>query len=194
MIVRGESDDVNKLEYDVDSKDNCIIIHEWTLNSFQATYPMFMQNGYFSTEDTILVNGRGALPHRPDLEVPLAIFTVQRGLRYRFRLINVGLQYCPIVFSIDSHNLTVIASDGSPIQPIQVESIVSASGETYDFVVNANQLERDYWIKLRGESECFDNKLAQRAILRYQRDDFNINRLTSNMTFTFDESIRHGLV
>ena len=193
MIVR-ESDDKNKGLYDLDLKEHYLIIHEWTLNSFQATYPMFMHNGYYSTEDVMLINGRGALPNHPELDVPLAVFTVQRGLRYRFRLINAGFQYCPIVFSIDGHNLTVIASDGSPIRPIQVESIVSISGERFDFVLDASQIKRDYWIKLRGESECFDNKLAQRAILRYQRDDFSINRLSSNMNFTFNDSIRHGLV
>lgn len=98
--------------------------------------------------------------------------------------------------SIDNHNLTIIANDGTPLEPFDVESITVLGGDSYDFVLNANSPlgERDYWIRIRSEGECADLKIAQRAILRYQRPDVLQGELTSDMPFTYDDSLRHGLV
>lgn len=173
-----------------------LLFQTWNFeeNSFQADYPLFVHNAAYGPEHTILVNGRGAFPLSPTTRVPLATFTVQRGFRYRFRLINVGVMFCMISMSVDGHHLTVIANDGTPLEPVRVESIVSLAGDSYDFVIEANQTDRDYWIRLRGEGECGDLRLAQRAILRYQRPNVSQSELTSDMPFTFDDSIRHGLV
>jgi hypothetical protein len=46
---------------------------------------------------------------------------------------------CPAVLEIENHTLLVIASDSYDFQPVMVDSLVSTSGERYDFVVNANQ-------------------------------------------------------
>lgn len=155
-----------------------------------------MQNAAYGTEHVLLINGRGALPVTSSSpKVPLATFTVEKGSRYRFRLVNVGIMSCMLSLSIDGHNLTVIANDGSSIEPVQVESIVTLGGDTYDFVLDANQpADRDYWIRVRAEGECGDLKLAQRGVLRYQRSNLTLNELTSDMPFTYDDSIRHGLV
>ncbi len=47
------------------------------------------------------------------------ILTVEPGKKYRFRLISNTVN-CPQIFSIDDHKFTVIASDGWPIEPIEV--------------------------------------------------------------------------
>ena len=49
--------------------------------------------------------------------------------RYRFRIISPGFTLCPISVSIDNHRLTMIASDGSPFRPVEVESFVLHPGE-----------------------------------------------------------------
>ena len=99
--------------------------------------------------------------------------------------------------SIENHNLTVISTDGNPLEPVEVESFLAFTGERYDFVVNANANQlRDYWIKIRGEGDCFWNELSQRAILRYEREltanDPTI--LQSNITWIYNDSNRAGLV
>lgn len=45
---------------------------------------------------------------------------------------------CPAVLEIENHSLLIIASDSYDLQPVTVDSLVSTSGERYDFVVNAN--------------------------------------------------------
>ena len=147
----------------------------------------------FNTEHIILINGKGALPESPQLNVPLETYKVKKGSRYRFRLINAAINYCTMSVSIEGHNLTLIASDGQPIVAVKVDSLVSLSGERYDFVVEASQEPKDYWIKIRGEGVCSWLNLTQRAILRYERDDLS-DQLTSNKPFTYQDSFRDGLV
>jgi len=76
----------------------------------------------------------------------LNYFRVTQGQRYRFRLIGAQGVY-PFRFSIQSHTMTVIATDGSPIVPIEnVTYVIVNSGERYDVVVHANNEPDNYWI------------------------------------------------
>jgi FtsP/CotA-like multicopper oxidase with cupredoxin domain len=70
---------------------------------------------------------------------PLEVFRVQRGQRYRFRFVNSMSHVCPVSLEIENHSLLVIASDSFDVQPVTVDSLVSTSGERYDFVIAANQ-------------------------------------------------------
>ena len=45
-----------------------------------------------------------------------------QGKKYGFRLIGQTMN-CPIVFSIDNHNLLMIASDGRPFEPYEVSDV-----------------------------------------------------------------------
>ena len=97
-----------------------------------------------------LINGRGrhALPNT---EVSysgtrLSLFNVDRGNLYRFRLIGAQSLYA-YMFSIDGHNLTVIATDGVFIEPVTVDFIIIHSGERYDFLLNTSAPEENYWIR-----------------------------------------------
>uniref|UniRef100_A0A182Q0P9 Uncharacterized protein n=1 Tax=Anopheles farauti TaxID=69004 RepID=A0A182Q0P9_9DIPT len=103
--------------------------------------------------------------------IPLAVFRVDRGRRYRFRLINAEFLNCPVELSIENHNLTVIASDGFGIQPLEdLGSFVSYAGERFDFVVKANQPVGNYLIRFRGLMDCDERFTSayQFAVLRYR--------------------------
>ena len=58
----------------------------------------------------------------------LEVITVEPNTRHRFRLINSFCSVCPGQITIEGHNLTVIETDGQPIKPINVTSIVSSAG------------------------------------------------------------------
>ena len=99
-----------------------------------------------------LINGRGrhALP---DTEVNrrqtrLSTFNVEPGNLYRFRLIGAQSLYA-YMFSIDGHQLTVIATDGVFIEPVMVDFIIIHSGERYDFLLNTSAPEENYWIRAK---------------------------------------------
>ncbi|XP_310270.3 uncharacterized protein LOC1271472 [Anopheles gambiae] len=103
--------------------------------------------------------------------IPLKVFHVDKGRRYRFRLINAEFLNCPVELSIENHNLTVIASDGFGIQPLEdLGSFVSYAGERFDFIVKANQPVANYLIRFRGLMDCDERFTSayQFAVLRYR--------------------------
>ena len=48
--------------------------------------------------------------------LPKTRFSVMLGSRYRFRIINAVSVDCPLQLQIESHNMTIIASDGAPVK------------------------------------------------------------------------------
>lgn len=67
-------------------------------------------------------------PSHATSNIPFEVITVGANQRYRFRLINSFCTVCPAQLTIEGHRLTVIASDGQPMQPVVVDSIVSLAG------------------------------------------------------------------
>jgi L-ascorbate oxidase len=119
-VIR-DSFDVNMKEYDFDLPEHVIVVNDWMHTSIISKYTAFLHslNGNEAI-DGILINGRGVDAQldpdtkKPllDYETPRSTFKVSHGKRYRFRMINTGVQYCPLHVSIDNHNLTLIATDG----------------------------------------------------------------------------------
>ena len=101
-------------------------------------------------------------------QTPREIFRVKQGKRYRFRVIG-SINICHVVVSVQDHPLTVIGTDGSPIEPVEVSRIGVASGERYDFVLTANQEIGNYWFRIYTDDHgCPFAVKEQLAILRYE--------------------------
>ncbi len=112
-----------------------------------------------------LINGRGRKEN--NTLTPLSTFSVVRGRMYRFRIIG-AISIFPFKFSIDGHKLIVISSDGDVFQPKEVDYIVIHSGETYDFILNANQNAMNYWIRADTlEDTAAEDEHSARGILTY---------------------------
>ena len=102
------------------------------------------------------INGRGKHPDHtlyPYIRSRLSVFSVDPGQVYRFRLI--GSQGFAIYrFSIDEHQLQVMATDGYLTRPVTTEYIMIHSGERYDFLIktkNSSELSQlnktNFWIR-----------------------------------------------
>lgn len=87
------------------------------------------------------------------------IVYVRSGLRYRFRVIGAAGNSCAFVVSIDDHQLKVIAMDGAPVAPFDVDRITVFSGERFDFVIAADQPPTNYWIRVAGELSCVQDQV-----------------------------------
>lgn len=117
--------------YDIDTKDFVIILSEMEIRTKFADLKKNYQ---------ILING--------ERDPENLIFSVKKGMRYRFRLaFGAGLKACPIEVSIDHHNLKIIALDGHPINPYDVSSFIFSKGERLDFVLKANQPNGKYMFR-----------------------------------------------
>ena len=70
--------------------------------------------------------------------------TVTKGKNYRLRLINTSTND-NFKVSLDGHNMTVIASDFTPVRPFTTDWLFLGIGERYDVIINANQAVGSYW-------------------------------------------------
>ena len=106
-----------------------------------------------------LINGRGRHSSVPLNQSILSIFEVDEGKNYRFRLIGAQSLYA-YNFSIDAHRLTVIATDGYFVKPVETDFVIVHTGERYDVIVSANQTDQtDYWIRAHTLEVGFDRDL-----------------------------------
>jgi len=107
-----------------------------------------------------LINGKGKHPQiskYPYIKSRLNVFTIEPGEVYRFRLI--GASDYLLRFSIDEHQLEVIATDGNLIQPVITDYIIFHSGERYDFLLHiclkSLPHNKQPETSLKGYSSCF---------------------------------------
>jgi len=61
---------------------------------------------------------------------------VESGKRFRLRLVGGMCSVCGVQFSIEGHDLTLIATDGTPVNPVTVRSVVIYSGTIYDILIH----------------------------------------------------------
>ena len=115
-IVIRDSNDINAKKYDFDLPEHVIVVNDWIHIPINSKYMSFLHSYGDEAISGVLINGKGVdSQYEGSLlgrETPRSQFKVSFGYRYRFRMINAGVQYCPLHVSIDNHNLTLIATDG----------------------------------------------------------------------------------
>ncbi|KAG2501799.1 hypothetical protein HYH03_000299 [Edaphochlamys debaryana] len=79
-----------------------------------------------------------------------SVFNVEEGKTYRLRLINGGiLVYMTVCF--EGHNVTAIAADGMPVQPVEGSCVDVNNGQRVDVLLTANQPAANYWITVASQ-------------------------------------------
>lgn len=140
-FILDDPDDPHRSLYDVDDESTIITLADWIhTSSIAALPPLQIPPAQVAT----LINGKGRYQNGP--AIPLSVITVQRGKRYRFRLIAMTCD-SDFTFSIDNHTMTVIEADGEYILPHTVDSIRIYPGQRYSVIVHANQQVNNYWIR-----------------------------------------------
>ena len=84
-----------------------------------------------------LINERGKHPNHtlyPYIQSRLSVFSVDPGEVYCFCLIG-SQGFARYQFSIDEHQIQVMATDGYLTRPVTTEYIMIHSGECYDFLI-----------------------------------------------------------
>ncbi|XP_045445403.1 laccase-1 [Melitaea cinxia] len=193
VVRQPPSKDPNSHLYDYDLTTHVMLISDWLHEDAAERFPGRLAVNTGQDPENVLINGKGQFrdPNTGFMtNTPLEVFTITPGRRYRFRMINAFASVCPAQVTIAGHNLTVIATDGEPVQPVQVNTIISFSGERYDFVIEANNIPGAYWIQVRGLGECGIKRTQQLGILRYARGPYQ----PSSAPPTYDVGIPQGVV
>lgn len=142
--------------------------------------------------DSILVNGHGHFncsAAAPGNHCAGSYWetTFTPGKKHRLQLVNTGFNY-PIIFSIDAHNLTIIANDLVAIEPVIVPSLTISPGQRYTIVVEgkpkANH-DASYWIRTGTECGGWNAAVTDNrtAIVHYDGAEQRLPTLDRPMPF-----------
>ncbi|KAJ7923516.1 laccase 2 precursor [Mycena leptocephala] len=114
--------------YDMDNDDTVITLSDW--------YHYLAKDApAIPAPASTLINGLGRYTGGP--AVPLAVISVVKGLRYRFRLVATSC-LSNYVFSIDGHDMKVIEVDGVAHKPLVVDSLQIFEVDNYWVRANPN--------------------------------------------------------
>lgn len=132
VVRQPPSRDPNSHLYDFDLTTHVILLADWLHEDAAERYPGRLAVNTGQDPESVLINGKGQFrdPNTGFMtNTPLEIFTMTPGRRYRFRMINAFSTVCPAQLTIEGHTLTVIATDGEPVHPVNVNTIISFSGK-----------------------------------------------------------------
>ncbi len=134
LVVHQYADqNPHKNLYDYDLQEHVVTVLDWINSTSIEKFAGHHHNDGDNKPRSILINGKGVLvdvynERNEAFRTPRAVFAVEKSKRYRFRLINAGILYCPIEFSVDKHNVTIIATDGNDVEPYEVQSLIIMAG------------------------------------------------------------------
>jgi len=163
VFVVRDSDDVA-----CDLTEHVVHLQEWYKTPARERYE---SGGYVESPAALLVNGQG----RVDLEntsQPWPVFKISPACaEQRFRVVGALTSHCPVVISVEGHQLVVVASDGQQVEPEVVTSLTIANGERFDFLISTEGKEaKSYQMTFAGSEgswpEC--SGLASLAFLQYE--------------------------
>ncbi|KAJ4797035.1 Laccase [Rhynchospora pubera] len=120
-------------------KDFILILGEWWNKNITDVYQTAVQNGGdIEPSDTNTINGQPGdfAPCSPNDTLTVQ---VEQGKRYLLRVINSAMSN-EFFFGISGHNVTVVGTDASYTKPYVNEYIMITPGQTFDLLLEANQL------------------------------------------------------
>ena len=145
LIVEAKTED-----YDYD-REQVLMVGDWFFEKSDDIFKNIKNGVYMKVEkpgngpakpdygdvpfESFVFNGKGRSPD--GLLGELNTFVVEKGETIRFRIINSSSTYA-LKLQIDGHPMTVIESDGHPVQPTTVDGITIDIGERFDVLVKAN--------------------------------------------------------
>ncbi|KAL1626177.1 hypothetical protein SLS54_003011 [Diplodia seriata] len=151
VVVHGPS----ALDYDIDLGP--VLLSEWyhkdyleLIDGVVGTDPSLwhpladnnMINGKMDYDCSLSTDGTPCVAN-----AGLAKFNFTKGATHRLRLINAGAASVQH-FTIDGHEMTVIANDFVPIEPYQTNVVTLGAGQRSDVLVTAlNSSNGAYWMR-----------------------------------------------
>lgn len=175
--------------YGADYDDELVImLSDWSHLSGQTNANWFLSPASGGNEPipySGLINGKGSyncsyttLPCDPNEQHP-AVFNVERGKRYRVRIVNTSAM-AVFYFSIQGHKLHVIEVDGVDTIKVSLDRIPIAPAQRYSAIVEMNGNEEEYSI------------LAEMSLAMYNFDDPNVNPSPEALNQMVRARLRYG--
>ncbi len=171
VIRQAAPNDIHSQLFDYDLHEHVIIMQDWVNQLMVNRFSRIVYGDLEVSPDSMLINGkgryRGFIDESSNMSIytPREVFHVKKGKKYRFRTISNNLMDCLVEVSIDHHNLTIIASDGASLQPVEAGAYGMASGERFDFILDASADIGKYWMRIKGR-DCYE--IGELALVVYE--------------------------
>ncbi len=155
LIFRQAAEaDRNSYLYDYDLPEHVVLVHDWLDDMTMVKFAGHHFDNGNNRPESILINGKGKREQVVNEDGNTAytareVFKVTAGFRYRFRFISNAITNCALRISVDSHRITLIASDGASLEPYETDMFIIFGGERFDFVLNADQDIGNYWMRVK---------------------------------------------
>ena len=107
-----------------------VLLGDWTHVTADAKFAVAQYQGSRINSDNGLINGKNVYNSNGQTVGSRFEMSVQKGKTYRIRLVNTAID-THYAFSIDGHNLTVIANDLVPIKPYTTNTVNIAIGKQW---------------------------------------------------------------
>ncbi|KAF2160698.1 multicopper oxidase [Zasmidium cellare ATCC 36951] len=152
MIIHGPKDNA---QYDVDLGP--VMVNDWFHKDYFSLVEQVMAPAADKLpppfSNNVLINGKMNYPcvnatgYKCTPNAGVAKFSFESGKSYRLRVINAGAEGIQ-KFSVDNHQMTVIANDFVPIVPYTTDVLTLAIGQRSDVVVKATGKSTDaVWMR-----------------------------------------------
>lgn len=113
---------------------------------------------------SLLITNTSTLPSNCVSNAGLAKFQFSTGKTHRIRLINTGTAVTQ-KFTIDGHDMVVIANDFVPVQPYTTTVVTLGPGQRSDILVKANGTATDaVWMRADMDVACAPGETQPHAL------------------------------
>ncbi|XP_058734881.1 L-ascorbate oxidase homolog [Vicia villosa] len=139
--------------FDPPAGDITILAGDWYKRSHRDLKAILDSGKDLPFPDGLIINGGNS-----------AVFTVDQGKTYRFRISNVGIS-TSINFRIQNHKMKLVEVEGTHTVQNYYDSLDIHLGQTYSVLVTADQPPKDYYIV--ASSRFTSHVLTASSILHY---------------------------
>ncbi|KAI4600027.1 laccase, multicopper oxidase, benzenediol:oxygen oxidorectuctase [Pestalotiopsis sp. 9143b] len=181
IVIHGPA----SADYDVDVGP--VMIQDWAHTSAFAVWEETQRKIalYQPIAENGLINGLNPYDCAGSADDAACVGVAERfevtfapGNKYLLRIVGVQADGW-MKFTIDGHNLTVVASDLVPVEPYTTNNIILASGQRYDVVVEASEEIDNYWLRAVYQTACNNNDNDSRdkilGVVRYEGADTSLD-------------------
>ena len=130
-------------------------------------------------------------PHTCTPNAGLSKFKFQSGKTHLLRLINPSSEAI-IYFSIDQHNLTVIANDFVPVKPYSADFVTLGVGQRMDVLVSGTgDANSAYWMRANISAGCSSTQQGT-ALAAIYYDNADTNSVPANNPVAITDLCKAG--
>lgn len=139
-------------------------------------------NGKMNYNCSLITSGQACTPN-----AGVAKFTFQSGKKHRLRLINGGTEGLQR-FTIDGHNMTVMANDFVPVKPYTTNMVTLGVGQRTDIIVEANHPSNStFWMRSDLSPTCA-TAFQPYALAAIYYDKANTSAVPTSTATPYDDS------